>query len=67
MENYIIIGTISVTKDDEQIKFQFSPSASFAQLKKKHKQSLLLDFCLFLAELSKDYDFMKPKRNRDDV
>jgi len=67
MEEYIVIGTISITKDDEQIKFNFSPSASFVQLKKKSKESLLLEFTLFLAALSQDYNFTKPKRNRDNA
>ena len=64
MEEHII-GTISITKDDELIKFKFSPSATFVQLKKKSKEALLLDFSLFLAELSQDSTFLKPKRNRD--
>jgi len=65
MEEHIVIGTIAIAKNDEQIEFKFSPSASFAQLKNKSKAALLLDFSLFLAELSKDSNFYKLKRNRD--
>jgi len=65
MEEHIVIGTIAIAKNDEQIEFKFSPSASFAQLRKKSKESLLIDFSLFLAELSQDSIFYKLKRNRD--
>jgi hypothetical protein len=62
MEEHIVIGTLSITKNDEQIKFKFSPSTAFSQLRKKSKESLLFDFSLFFTELLKDSTFTKLRR-----